>query len=637
MEGEFMEISEASYQQGLTITVKSKGYSDWQKYNFHLQLDRQQPIMLVKRMYHYEFSIPVYDGDKDTKNDAILTVETHRKISSSPIKGYTFKKKYEFPHNKLNKNMTMESFLDSSKNLKVKLRNRNNSFVFSDKSKKFITGEISNVKINKSNNGIFSSYNKLTNHDTKNSKSIKISLYPGKNKTIFQKIIENLDKLKQNNQKTYELIKKNEKKTIRLRLKKFNYLKDVKTKTKNEISKVKEESDTSNKLIKNETSQKENKTNKTNQIVEEEKKNIEPEPVNNMSLSIKKDINLLNSNINKESTAKTNFTTNMYHIRNLFISKEQIQSSFIKAGIVTILWKKTLFIRGIEMQMNDISNKTKLILDNIDYFKVNYFNNGNFFLGFENMDNYKKAEFNLTLEELCFLLIETVPKLLQKFYDSLDRILYIKIPDLDKEMEKIPKNEKECLDINCAFLNQVALYFMGCVDVLKEIQKRIDYYKFKDNEFLIIDNFLDLARYDTSKINSMAEIYIDRMRKEEKIMEKMEVGLGIRKKKKYLVEDIFERIHKRYTQSFKDEIKLERINSTLNLKGNTFLNDAKRNKFILMRRAQNLNILNQPVVTALMKYFKDNIKSQIISEQVFERFKLKEKQSQKKVVTKNDE
>lgn len=556
----------------------------------------------------------------------------------SPIKGYTFKKKYEFPNNKLNKNMTMESFLDSSKNLKVKLRNRNNSFVFSDKSKKFITGEISNVKINKSNNGIFSSYNKLTNHDTKNSKSIKISLYPGKNKTIFQKIIENLDKLKQNNQKTYELIKKNEKKTIRLRLKKFNCLKDVKT--KNEVSKIKEESDTSNKLIKNETSQKENKINKTNQIVEEEKKNVEPELVNNinnMSLSIKKDINLLNSNINKESTAKTNFTTNMYHIRNLFISKEQIQSSFIKAGIVTTLWKKTLFIRGIEMQMNDISNKTKLILDNIDYFKVNYFNNGNFFLAFENMDNYKKAEFNLTLEELCFLLIETVPKLLQKFYESLDRILYIKIPDLDKEMEKIPKNEKDCLDINCAFLNQVALYFMGCADVLKEIQKRIDYYKFKDNEFLVIDNFLDLARYDTSKINSMAEIYIDRMRKEEKIMEKMEVGLGIRKKKKYLVEDIFERIHKRYTQSFKDEIKLERINSTLNLKGNTFLNDAKRNKFILMRRAQNLNILNQPVVTALMKYFKDNIKSQIISEQVFERFKLKEKQSQKKVVTKNDE
>ena len=553
----------------------------------------------------------------------------------SPIKGYTFKKKYEFPHDKLNKNITMDSFLDSSKHLKIKLRNKSNSFIFSDKSKKFITGEISNAKINKSNKGFFSSYNKLTNHETKNNKSIKISLYPGKNKTIFQKIIENLDKIKKNNQKTYELIKKNERKTIRLRLKKFNKFKDLKTNTKNEISKVKEENDKSNKLIKNEATQ---KTNKTNKISEEEKKNIEQEPSNNMSLTIKKDINLLNSNLVKETAIKTNLTTNMYHMRNLYISKEQIQNSFIKAGIITILWKKNIFIRGIEMQMNDISNKTKLILDNIDYFKVNYFNNGNFFLAFENMDNYKKAEFNLTLEELCFLLIETVPKLLQKFYDSLDRVLYIKIPDIEKEMEKIPRNEKECLDFNSAFLNQVALYFLGCADVLKEIQKRIDYYKFKDNEFLVIDNYLDLARYDTSKINSMAEIYIDRMKKEEKILEKMEVGLGIRKKKKHLVEDIFERTHKRYTQSFKDEIKLERINSTLNLKSNVFLNDEKRNKFILMRRAQNLNILNQPVITALMKYFKDNIKSQIISEQVFERFKSKEKESQKKkVVTKNDE
>ena len=553
----------------------------------------------------------------------------------SPIKGYTFKKKYEFPHDKLNKNITMDSFLDSSKHLKIKLRNKSNSFIFSDKSKKFITGEISYAKINKSNKGFFSSYNKLTNHETKNNKSIKISLYPGKNKTIFQKIIENLDKIKKNNQKTYELIKKNERKTIRLRLKKFNKFKDLKTNTKNEISKVKEENDKSNKLIKNEATQ---KTNKTNKISEEEKKNIEQEPSNNMSLTIKKDINLLNSNLVKETTIKTNLTTNMYHMRNLYISKEQIQSSFIKAGIITILWKKNIFIRGIEMQMNDISNKTKLIVDNIDYFKVNYFNNGNFFLAFENMDNYKKAEFNLTLEELCFLLIEIVPKLLQKFYDSLDRVLYIKIPDIEKEMEKIPRNEKECLDFNLAFLNQVALYFLGCADVLKEIQKRIDYYKFKDNEFLVIDNYLDLARYDTSKINSMAEIYIDRMKKEEKILEKMEVGLGIRKKKKQLVEDIFERTHKRYTQSFKDEIKLERINSTLNLKSNIFLNDEKRNKFILMRRAQNLNILNQPVITALMKYFKDNIKSQIISEQVFERFKSKEKESQKKkVVTKNDE
>ena len=55
-----------------------------------------------------------------------------------------------------------------------------------------------------------------------------------------------------------------------------------------------------------------------------------------------------------------------------------------------------------------------------------------------------------------------------------------------------------------------------------------------------------------------------------------------------------------------------------------------------MRRAKNLDILNQPVVANMMKYFNDNIKSQIISQQVFERYKLMERQAQKMVISKND-
>ena len=414
-------------------------------------------------------------------------------------------------------------------------------------------------------------------------------------------------------------------------------------------------------------------------MVIEDIKAIQPSTTNNISLAIKKDINLLNINnnvykynkeyeINKENEEKKDdkenegkeenkenkenegnknnkdnkenylkkyLSTDMYHIRNLNFSKRQIKRSFLKVGIIDELWRKTLFIKGIEMQMNDISNKIKLIMDNVDFFKVNYFNNGVFFSAFDYMDNLKKAEFNLTLEELCFILIETVPKLLQKFYEDLESVLYVKIPDIEKEMEKIPKNEKECLELNCAFLNSVTIYFLGSFEVLQEIQKRIDYYKFKDTEFLEIDNLLDLARFDISKINSMAEIYIEKMKKEKVIIEKMEMGLGIIKKKKFVVEDIFERTHKRYSQNFKEEMKLERINSTLNLKRSKFLNDEKRSKFILMRRAQNLNLLNQPIVGALMKYLKSNIKSQIISEQVFERFKLKEEQARKKVETKD--
>ena len=98
----------------------------------------------------------------------------------------------------------------------------------------------------------------------------------------------------------------------------------------------------------------------------------------------------------------------------------------------------------------------------------------------------------------------------------------------------------------------------------------------------------------------------------------MEVNLGIRKNKKVLGENMFERSHRKYQEKLKEEMKLERINSTLNLRSTFF--DEKRNKFILKRRLKNLNILNQPIISSLMKYINSNIKSQIISQQVMERY-----------------
>lgn len=89
MDGDSIEVSEASYlQQGINITISAKGFSDWRKYNVRPQLDRQVTVPLPKRVFHYEFAIPVYDGDKNTNNDAIAIVESHKKLKSSPFKGY---------------------------------------------------------------------------------------------------------------------------------------------------------------------------------------------------------------------------------------------------------------------------------------------------------------------------------------------------------------------------------------------------------------------------------------------------------------------------------------------------------------------------------------------------------------------
>ena len=525
----------------------------------------------------------------DSASKMISKLPSINKIS--PIKEYNFKKRLDNMNGLLKKNMSMDSFFDS-KNLIFK--NKEKSKLLTNKLKKFSTIDMSNIKINKSNNILSSTNNKSSEQEKKpKNKTIKINVVQEKGNTVLNKIVESIEKIKKESQKTYKLLKNNERKTNVLKIKKYNNWNRIKS--------------------------------------------IMPKTTNNITGLLKRDINYQNdeSKGNKIIFVKTKIKK-LFHKRNLAISKEQLDNNFFKAGIVTNLWRKIGFLREKEMQINDIFNKIKLLLDNIDHFKVNYFNNGNFYAAFENMKNMNKAELNLTIEELCFILIEIVPKLLQKFFDELDRILYIKIPDIEQEMEKIPTSEKECLELNCAFLNTVSLYFTGCTDILKEILKRVDYFKFTDNEFLIIDNYLDLARFDINKINSMAEIYIDKMKNDEKIFEKIEVGLGIRKKKINHMGDILERTHKRYSQNFKDEIKLERINSSLNLKHDLFGLNEKRKKFILMRRTKNLDILNQPIVANLMKYFNDNIKSQIISQQVFERYKLKEREAQNVVVSKSD-
>ena len=537
----------------------------------------------------------------------------------SPIKDNIFKKRIDYSNSLLKKNVSVDSFFDS-KNLN--LRNKEKSLFFNKKIKKINANDTSNKKINKSNN-IISSYKSKLNDKNKNKKNkiVKISFVEEKNQSVFNKIVESIEKIKKESQKTYNIIKKNEKKTNFLKIK--NYTNWERIKLKSENSKLKEESGNNSKMLDSFISPIAYKP------TDEEINSKIPKTTNNI-----RDINFPN-NGNKIICVQKN-AKKLYHKRNLFITKEQLDTNFFKAGIITNLWRRTGFLRETEMQINDIFNKIKLILDNIDYFKLSYFNNGNFYAAFDNMKNISQVELNLTFEELCFLLIDMVPKLLQKFYDELDRILYIKIPDLDQEMEKIPTTERECLEFNCAFLNSVSIYFTGCSGILKEIVKRIDYYKFSDKEFLLIDNYLDLARFDINKINSMAGIYIDKMKKDEKIVEKIEMGLGERKKKYNIVGDILERVHKRYSKNFRDDTKLERINSSLNLKGDLFGGDEKRKKFILMRRAKNLDILNQPVVANMMKYFNDNIKSQIISQQVFERYKLMERQAQKMVMSKND-
>jgi len=337
-----------------------------------------------------------------------------------------------------------------------------------------------------------------------------------------------------------------------------------------------------------------------------------------------------------------NFYKNMYHFRSFEMNDKLLLRNTNKIyETPNSLIGLSSYVKEPEIQLKFIYNKIKLILDNIKYFKTNYMLKKDFRLAFINMENPIKAQFNYIIEELCVVLIRIIPQLLKGFYNSLDQLLFINIPGIDEEMKKKPTNEIECLKYNINFFNKVSDYFSACGDIYNVIQKQIAEFKYTNNEFHPLNKNLDLARFDSTRLISMSDSYIKKTKNDENVFSKFEIGLNLKKKKQEEKEEMdgFERFHKRRRiKIIGDTIKLDRINSALNIAANgmkkdIIINDNKRKK---LKMNKNPSILNSSLIKDMMKYFNKNIKAKIISQQVIERFKTKELKRLKNIEDKNN-
>ena len=318
---------------------------------------------------------------------------------------------------------------------------------------------------------------------------------------------------------------------------------------------------------------------------------------------------------------------NMYHSRNLDFPLKVVRAHCYKIyGIPAILVEQKSYNKNPEMNTLLIINKIELIQDNIDYFKINFMYKNDFLEAFNNMENYQKAEFNYNFEEICCIIIKMMPIIFQNYYDILKKLLYIVIPNIKEEREKNPENEKECLNLNYSFFNAVSEYFNICLEVYKVLNKKCDRFNYTINEFAPLNSYLDITRYNTTNLISMANSFINKTKNDVKILDKLEVALKMKKAQKEEV-DIFERYHKRHRKKELDEdIKVERINRALNLKSRINrpeINEAKY--FDKYKVNKKISAFNSPVFRDMMKYFKPNIKAKIIAQQVVDRYEQKKK------------
>ena len=460
-------------------------------------------------------------------------------------------------------------------------------------------------------------------------------------KTFYQKIYNNIEKMKIKADRTIKVMRRNLRLTnhdVFLRatnLVNINTLINRGLKLKKESLK-KKENKKNNTNIEQELFEEQNKKNEDYIDSNSKNKQYNKRKIDN-SLSEKKNLGLEKISLKpfyniklkpfyiplfKSLENNNKYYKNMYHTR-FSEMKDSTNTNEVSKKIYDapyILQKVNIFLKQPEVQLKSIYNKLKLLLNNIQYFYNNFLIKREFRHAFINMENPVKAHFNMIIEEVCILVVKLIPLILKEFYFSLSQLLFINIPQINEEMEKTPSNEIECLKYNIHFFQKVKDYYSACVDIYNVIQKQIAEFKFSPNEFTTLNNILDLARYNSSNLISMANTQIEKTKNDDDIFNNFEIGLNIKKKKYYEKESGFERFHKRRKiKLLDDKEKINRIKSALNI-GTKDLH----NQFIVKlnnKENENQSILNSYLIKDMMNYFTPEIKQKIISQQVIERFK----------------
>ena len=508
------------------------------------------------------------------------------------------------------------------------------------------------IKSNKDLGKINEDLNK--NNSIKKLKGIKKASNIDRNlysKSIFGKINESIDKIKDLTNRNYEMMKKNikiiddELSKSKINFKNYNsfnsdsFFKDLK-KNKNKsakrlnINKPNFNKTFSNKKIYSYSSKNQLHNNNKfpmlsleNNVNENENKYIlNPSTPRNMSPINYNNIICNSPDINSDKQIKISF---LEHHRNFNIDGQVLRMHAFKVfNISPFLMSQSYFIKEQEFQLKSIMNKIKLIIDNIEHFKQNYMNNNNFHKAFKNMGTMEKAKFNLIMEEICVLLLKLVPLILKNYNYSIEKLLFIGCPDIAKESLNMPFDETECFYMNYNFLMQVIIYFKTCVKLFKVIQKKIAGFKYDINEFTIINIYLDLARFNSSSIICISKANIQNIIQDESFLEKIKLKKNSKYRRQYKKsEDILERYHRRHKRRIDDDtLKLKRINKALNLKNKinhyTYYSPQPERKVLSYTdRGNKRNLLNSHLIKSMMKYFNKCVKNKIISEQIIERYK----------------
>ena len=274
----------------------------------------------------------------------------------------------------------------------------------------------------------------------------------------------------------------------------------------------------------------------------------------------------------------------------------------------------------IEYQHKTLNDQFKLLMDKIQFYKMNILSKENFIESFKCLSLKNKINYNKSLEEFCGLLLLLPQLILLEFYKYIEKFENLNIPDKNKFKDKYIFDEISCLYYNNNLLSEVSEYFQNCFEVYLILVKEVDDMSLKPKNFNNALSAFEKARYDISYACNLAENAMEDYSKDVGIINKLNRIEMI--KNKLNNTGFSNKLRNQYSlKQNNDRQKRLRIEACLSNKDDEnknkyhdFISINKENKISFNRRFK--SIVGSDLMTKILKHCKKGAKYEIITQRI---------------------
>lgn len=177
-------------------------------------------------------------------------------------------------------------------------------------------------------------------------------------------------------------------------------------------------------------------------------------------------------------------------------------------------------VQDIDFQSGYISDQIKVLLDNIESLRFCLFNSPYMLDMFKGISSSCQEEINLLLEETSGMMLEIASIILSDFAKYLEKYISILPPSKERLKACYVKSEENAFIVNIKLFTEISMYFKGCYEVYLVLLKQEDDISLPFLKFMEVSQYLDRSRANISSLIFRSKAYINNYKEDKEMYEK---------------------------------------------------------------------------------------------------------------------